>query len=187
MAELYFTMAAEQGNAGIQSRLGARYADGKGVPQDYTEAAKWYRRAAEDELSVAYVIGPHIIADAKHKLGCFYGSGVPQDYAEAMKWFLQAAELGNCGALYSIADLYEKGRGIPQNYTEAVNWYRKAADLGYRDAQVKLFHMYRKGCDVPEDKMEAMNWYRKADAHTRSTMRNGIEDKAEAMEWLDVT
>ena len=30
-----------------QNDLGNRYYDGDGVPQDYAEAVKWYRKAAE--------------------------------------------------------------------------------------------------------------------------------------------
>ncbi len=38
---------AEQGNADAQSILGEMYDDGQGFAQDYAEAVKWYRKAAE--------------------------------------------------------------------------------------------------------------------------------------------
>ncbi len=38
---------AEQGYAGAQFYLGVMYATGRGLPQDYAEAVKWYRKAAE--------------------------------------------------------------------------------------------------------------------------------------------
>ena len=38
---------AEQGIAGAQHFLGFMYGAGLGVPQDYAEAVRWYRRAAE--------------------------------------------------------------------------------------------------------------------------------------------
>ncbi len=38
---------AAQGNAKAQSYLGLMYYDGWGVPQDYAEAVKWWRKAAE--------------------------------------------------------------------------------------------------------------------------------------------
>ena len=38
---------AEQGDADMQALLGLAYREGIGVPQDYAEAAKWYRLAAE--------------------------------------------------------------------------------------------------------------------------------------------
>ena len=50
---------------------------GRGVPQNYTEAAMWYRRAAEQGDSLA-----------QYSLGLLYdkGQGVPQDIVEANKW-----------------------------------------------------------------------------------------------------
>ena len=38
---------AKQGNADAQFQLAWLYYDGDGVPQDDTEAAKWYRLAAD--------------------------------------------------------------------------------------------------------------------------------------------
>ncbi|HWY77695.1 MAG TPA: SEL1-like repeat protein, partial [Verrucomicrobiae bacterium] len=39
--------AAEAGDAASQCYLGICYQTGKGVAQDYTEAVKWLRRAAD--------------------------------------------------------------------------------------------------------------------------------------------
>jgi TPR repeat protein len=39
--------AAEQGDARAQSQLGWFYGSGTGVEQNYAEAVKWYRMAAE--------------------------------------------------------------------------------------------------------------------------------------------
>src|SRR5262249_18735011 len=41
-----YRQQAEQGEAWAQNSLGARYANGQGIPRDYVEAVKWYRRAA---------------------------------------------------------------------------------------------------------------------------------------------
>src|ERR1039458_10081653 len=48
-----------------------------GVLQDYAEAARWYRKAAEQGNAIAQT-----------NLGTMYfqGQGVPQDYAEAVRW-----------------------------------------------------------------------------------------------------
>jgi hypothetical protein len=40
-------MAAAQGYAEAQYNMGVMYRDGEGVSQDYAEAAKWFRKAAE--------------------------------------------------------------------------------------------------------------------------------------------
>ena len=52
------------------------YYNGKGVPQDYKTAVKWYTLAAEQGN-----------ADAQVNLGDMYrkGDGVQQDYKTAMK------------------------------------------------------------------------------------------------------
>ena len=73
---------AKQGDAFAQFNLGVMYGQGRGVPQDKTEAMKWYRRAAERGD-----------ADAQFSLGTMYrlGRGVPQDGVLAYKWFSLAA------------------------------------------------------------------------------------------------
>jgi TPR repeat protein len=48
-----------------------------GVPEDWVEAARWYRLAAEQGL-----------ADVQNSLGMIYflGRGVPEDYVLAYMW-----------------------------------------------------------------------------------------------------
>ena len=73
---------AAQGDAAAQNILGAMYHDGQGVPQNYAEAFKWYRRAAAQGD-----------AAAQFNVGFLYsqGNGGPQDDVEAYKWFTLAA------------------------------------------------------------------------------------------------
>ncbi len=58
------------------------YDNGRGVTQDYAEAVRWYREAADQGL-----------AAAQFNLGLMYynGQGVTQDYAEAHMWLNVAA------------------------------------------------------------------------------------------------
>jgi hypothetical protein len=90
---------------------------GQGVPQDHKEAAKWFRKAAEQGN-----------ARAQQNLGLMYysGQGVPQDYKEAAKWFRKAAEQGNARAQYSLGLMCAKGQGVPQNYVRAYAWVNLA-------------------------------------------------------------
>ena len=46
-AAKWYRMAAEQGNATAQARLGVMHTRGEGVPENDAEAVKWYRLAAE--------------------------------------------------------------------------------------------------------------------------------------------
>jgi len=43
----WYRLAADQGFAFAQVNLGFLYANGRGVPQDDAEAARWFRQAAE--------------------------------------------------------------------------------------------------------------------------------------------
>lgn len=70
---------AEQGDAEAQLTLGIVYRDGSdGLPQDYTEAVKWFHKAAEQKIAMA-----------QFNLGQLYenGHGVPQDYVKAHMWY----------------------------------------------------------------------------------------------------
>ena len=94
------------------------YDNGKGVPQDYAEAVKWYRLAAEQSY-----------AAAQNNLGVMYydGEGVPQDYAEAVKWYRRAAGQGYAAAQYNLGLKYHNGEGVPQDYVRAHMWLNLAA------------------------------------------------------------
>jgi uncharacterized protein len=90
-AARYFRIAAERNNAwsaDAQRDLGVMYYNGLGVPQDYTEALKWYRKAAEQGNERA--LG---------SLGLMYerGQGVPQDCIQAYMWFNLAASRSHPG------------------------------------------------------------------------------------------
>jgi len=77
---------AEQGEARAQTNLGVMYRLGEGVPQDDTEAVRWYRRAAEQGHT-----------KAQFKLGAMYfmGRGVPQDDVLAHMWLNLSAAPAN--------------------------------------------------------------------------------------------
>jgi TPR repeat protein len=77
LASQIFFPLAEHGDPAAQSYLGFMFETGRGVPQNYTEAAMWYRRAAEQGDSLA-----------QYSLGLLYdkGQGVPRDIVEANKW-----------------------------------------------------------------------------------------------------
>jgi GAF domain-containing protein len=87
---------AEQGDPAAQFSLGARYATGEEVKQDYTEAVRWFTLAAEQG---------HILAQAT--LGAYYwaGRGVPQDLTKAYYWSVLAQAGGDQASKYRVAVL----------------------------------------------------------------------------------
>ena len=79
--------------------------------QEYGEAAKWLREAAEQNDPAA-----------QFNLGMLYetGQGVSQNYAEAVKWYREAAERGYPAAQFNLGVFYENGQVVPQNFQLAV-------------------------------------------------------------------
>ena len=77
-----YRVAAEQGIAGAQCRLGVMYAEGRGVEQDERESVRWFRLAAAQGN-----------AEAQGGLGLAYGTGrgVSQDFVASHVWMTLAA------------------------------------------------------------------------------------------------
>ena len=46
---------AEAGNSAVQTNIGVMYANGQGVTKNSTKAAQWYKRAAEQGLSLIHI------------------------------------------------------------------------------------------------------------------------------------
>lgn len=80
---------AEQGYASAQYNLALMYSNGRGVPQNYTQAVTWYKKAAEQG---------HV--DAQSNLGGMYamGKGIPQNYKIAYILSNLAASNGDADA-----------------------------------------------------------------------------------------
>jgi TPR repeat protein len=130
--------------------LGSLYEDGKDLPQDYSQAAFWYREGAKRGDVFSQVL-----------LGMQYsdGKGVPQDYAQAAAWFHKAADQGDVEAQSNLGGLYLTGRGVPQDFVEAAKWLNKAADRGLPIAQYNLGTMYALGQGVPQSAGVAYFWF----------------------------
>ena len=94
------------------------YRFGEGVPQDYAESMRWYRKAADQGHAPAQI-----------NLGNMYslGQGVPRDDGEAVRWYRKAADQGHANALALLGVMYESGTGVPQDYVQAHKWYNLAA------------------------------------------------------------
>jgi TPR repeat protein len=143
---LFYSLCFFQSSRWKESRL-----------QDFTEAAKWFRRAADQGY-----------APAQFNLGWMYHNpyltvpGVATDQAEAAKWFRRAADQGYTPAQFNLGWMYDSGVGVAQDHFEAVEWYRRAADKGFDRAQFNLGLKYDKGEGVGQDYAEAAKWFRRA-------------------------
>lgn len=79
------TMLAESGEPIAQLKLANAYAQGVGVQQDFTEATRWFSKAAEQGN-----------AEAQYYLGVIYSGGfiATADPVEGYVWFCLAAKSG---------------------------------------------------------------------------------------------
>ena len=130
--------------------LGLSYDNGEGVPEDDTEAVKWYRLAAEQGN-----------ANAQTQSRCDVCTRVkvsPEDDTEAVKWFRMAADQGYPGAQFRLGLSYVLSKGVSQDHSEAFKWFRRAAEQGHADAQYMLGAAYATGSGVPENTIKAYVW-----------------------------
>lgn len=148
-AARWYRLAAEQGHAKAQSRLGLLLLIGTGEEQNDFESAYWYRRAAmQGDLAGESSLG--VLLEN--------GRGVTQNYVEAVHWYRRAAERGEVGAQSNLGKMLEDGRGVAQNYTEAVYWYRRAAEQDDAKAQARLGLMLINGKGVAHSVEDAYFW-----------------------------
>jgi TPR repeat protein len=134
------------------------FGGGEGVAKDDTQAAKWFRMAAERGD-----------AESQRNLAQLYydGTGVPQDYGNAAEWCRRAAEQGHSVGQAMLGEMYYVGRGVSQDYREALRWFTAAAERGQVQAQTKLGLVLAAGGDiddpsltpeVPQDLISAYMW-----------------------------
>jgi TPR repeat protein len=184
---------AEKGDAQSQYELARAFYLGElGVAQDYVQAVKWYRKAAEQNLGYAqYDLG----------LCYFAGAGVAKNYVEAVKWVRKAAEQGLASAQCFLGGCYGQGQGVAKDELEAMKWYRKAAEQNDASAQCGLGACYAFGAGVAKDYLEALKdeaeavkWYRKAAEQNFAVAQYALgdcyasgqgvaKDEVEAVKW----
>ena len=113
---------ANAGDPAAQVSVGESYASGHGVPQDYQQAADWYRKAA-NQSSV----------DGELQLAALYrdgrGKAFARDIVQAAEWYRKAAEQGDPTAQGTLGVLYSMGQGVPRSDPDAYYWLDLAAGV----------------------------------------------------------
>ena len=101
-----------------QFNLGCCYRDGLGVAKNSAEAAKWFRKSADQGH-----------APAQNSLGLCYrdGEGVVKDPVEGAKWITKSAKQGHAYAQHNLAALYQDGVGVAKDQVEAYAYYNLAS------------------------------------------------------------
>ncbi len=130
--------------------LGLRYLDGRGVPQNATEAVRWLQRASDAGFAPAQFR----LAGLNEK-----GDGVRKDLPAARRLYLAAAAKGHGKAMHNLAVLYAEGVDGKPDYKAASEWFRKAANYGVADSQYNLAILFARGIGVQANLTESYRWF----------------------------
>ena len=122
---------ADHGDVEAQFGLGLQYGSAVGVGLDFVQAARWYRRAADQDHALA-----------QYNLGLMFarGQGMPPDDAAAAGWMRKAAEGGDAGGQYNLGTRCHRASvdtlrvNATESRIEAFKWFHLAAAQGYKDS-----------------------------------------------------
>ena len=206
--------AAENGHAAAQLELAEAYAYFENgiwwiaTGNDFAEAAKWYRKAADQGDPMG-----------QGMLGWLYatGRGVDKDLKTAVEWFRKGAKQGNAEAQFgmglSVREGWLKPYDSDKDWKTVADWYAKAADSGmkhslpelenkrdYTGLQCKIAELYQGRYNLvkllkdrepfmfePADRYlaEAVKWYRKAAEAHNSDGFYKLRDLAEQQDCVE--
>jgi localization factor PodJL len=166
-------VAALTGDPAAAYEIGLRFAEGRGVPSNLEEAAKWYDRAARAG-----------VVPAIFRIGTFYekGMGVKKDADIARRYYAQAADRGSAKAMHNLAVLDADGGGAAANYKSAAQWFRKAAERGVADSQFNLGILYARGIGVEQNLAESFKWFSLAAAQGDADAAHKRDDVAKRLD-----
>jgi localization factor PodJL len=142
--------AAVAGDAAAAYEVALRFAEGRGVPANPEEAARWYERAAGKGL---------VPAQFRYASLLEKGTGVKKNLGQARKLYLAAATQGHAKAMHNLAVLYAEGIEGKPDYATAALWFRKAAQHGIADSQYNLGVLCARGLGTDKNIAEAYKWF----------------------------
>lgn len=142
--------AAASGDPAAAYEVGTRFMEGRGVPANFEEAARWYERAASKGL---------VPAQFRYASMLEKGQGVKKDIAAAHKLYVAAAARGHAKAMHNLAVLYAEGAEGKPDYANAAQWFRKGAEHGVADSQYNLGVLAARGLGTEKNIAEAYKWF----------------------------
>ena len=95
------------------------YAYGKGVTKDFSIAAKWWDKLAEQGDRKAQSVLASLY---------YHGNGKQRNLLKAFELWQQAAQQGVVEAQRNLGLMYGKGQGVKQNDVQAFAWLNAAAE-----------------------------------------------------------
>ena len=165
--------AAAAGDPAAAYEVAMRFMEGRGVPANLEEAAKWLENAASKGL---------VPAQFRYASMLEKGQGVRKDLSAAQKLYVNAAAKGHAKAMHNLAVLYAGGIDGKPDYANAVLWFRKAADYGVADSQFNLAVLVARGLGTEKNIAESYKWFALAAAQGDREAVGKREDAAAALD-----
>ncbi len=186
-AEICAKMCKKGGNPDLWMMMSGMYRDGKGVPKDMVEAARWMRKAVKERPSqLSYEF-----------CRMLQSSGDPDLEREALDIAEERyAKTGSDMYLALIGRAYRYGKGVHKDLPKAVDCMQKAAKAA-PNRYLREYCEFLMSTDRPEDHAEAhricSGLYKKNGSPFSCLMlasmyRDGKgvkKDVPKAMEWFD--
>ena len=145
------------------NNIGAQYEGGQGVPENYAEAARWYRKAVEAGEPIAMVDlgwlyetghgvakrlrrgvsavrrdqGRQAFGDEQSRPALHHGKGVAAIMPGAPP-VRTGHRAGSRASMNSIGAIYSEGDGVRRDLRSPREWFEKAAALGDPEARQNL-------------------------------------------------
>ena len=142
--------AALGGDAGAAYEVAMRFIEGRGVPANLEEGARWFERAASKGLTPAQFRYASMLEK---------GQGVKKDLAAAQRLYIAAASKGHAKAMHNLAVLYAEGAEGKPDYGNAAQWFRKAAEHGVADSQYNFGVLAARGLGTERNIAESYKWF----------------------------
>jgi len=140
---------AQNNDASAQVYIGWCYLFGKGVPMDGEEAAKWMKKAADQNEPYGQLVYGDML---------YRGDVIPKNINEAIKYLEKAKNNGVMQAAETLSALNLKAPAITDLSDELV----QKASKGDAQSQCELGLCYGLGKGVTMDKAESFKWIEKA-------------------------
>lgn len=138
---------AENGNPEMQWVVGNCFYDGRGVEINYSKAAEWFKKSADQ----GYPGG-------QASLGFLYLNGLgglEKDPKLGFEWIQKSVEQEDARGWFTLGQYY---RLAERNSTEAFQHWTKAAEMGYPPAMANISFCYFHGYGVKQNAEKAFHF-----------------------------
>jgi TPR repeat protein len=184
-----FQRSASRGDVDSQITLGRIYRTGKDVPENLTEAAKWYKMAAKQNSKIAKnclaKLPDHITKDTdsnlqtteikssqsfRHNLCLKLYEDVDKilaqkdsqkdiDDIDDLKDLARNALVGDGASMYIVGSNYCNGTQFPKDTSIGFKWINKSAKAGFHTAQYDLATTFENKAKNIKESIIASNQY----------------------------